>query len=72
MKKRIKITSLNDTLDFIRCANACDGDVIVTRGKWSVDGKSLIGVASLDMSSDGASVEYEDELMDDFLTQFEV
>ena len=59
MKKMfIKINGISDVATFV--ANAIkveDGDVIVSSGKYSVDGKSLMGVFSLSLR-EGVTVEY--------------
>lgn len=70
---RIKINSLNDAYEFVKHAQDVKGDIIVSKGKFHVDGKSVLGILSLDMS-DGASVTYpeEDIAFGKFLSKFEV
>lgn len=48
----ISIKGLNDVYKFISKAQAVDGDVTVRRGRYNVDGKSVMGVFSVDMSQD--------------------
>ena len=48
----ISIKSLNDVYKFVEKAQAVDGDVTVRRGRYNVDGKSVMGIFSIDMSQD--------------------
>jgi len=48
----ISIKGLQDVYNFISKAQAVDGDITVKRGKYTVDGKSVLGIFSLDMSQD--------------------
>ena len=48
----ISIKGLQDVYNFISKAQAVDGDVTVKRGRYTIDGKSVLGVFSLDMSQD--------------------
>lgn len=63
----MKEISLNWTADvkaFVEAAQGCVGEVKVSSadGKYSVDGKSLLGIFSLDLSKPVmVSVEKEDE-----------
>lgn len=71
--KHIKMTGVKDVCDMVILAQRTLGDVIIKKGHYVVDGKSLMGVFSLDMS-DGVIIEYPktaDDL-DDFLLKFEV
>ena len=53
----IKINAINDIATFTKCAEQVDGDVVVQKGRWSVDGRSLMGMFSVDPST-GITVEY--------------
>ncbi len=55
--KYIKITGLNDLSNFVIEASKVKGDVLVYRGKFCVDGKSLMGMMSINIS-EGCKVEY--------------
>ena len=58
MKKMIiSIHGINDVYEFIRQSTAVSGDVTVSRGKYSCDGRSIMGVFSIDMSQN-VTVEY--------------
>ena len=69
----ISIKGLHDVYTFISKAQAVDGDVTVQRGRFSVDGKSVMGVFSVDMSQD-VTVIYPTSAVefDQFCEQFKV
>lgn len=71
--KLIKIIGINDLSDFITKANEVDGDILVQKGKFVVDGKSLLGIMSIDISS-GAKIEYPEDAVDfdTYLERFEI
>lgn len=72
MKKMvIAIHGINDLNQFIQHARTVDGDVLVSRGKFVVDGKSIMGVFSIDVSQ-GCTVEYPEDATDfeEFISQF--
>lgn len=70
--KLIKIIGINDLSDFITKANEVEGDILVQKGKFVVDGKSLLGIMSIDISS-GAKIEYPEDAIefDKYLERFE-
>ena len=70
---RIKINSLNDVYDFVKHAQDVEGDIVVSKGIFHVDGKSVLGILSLDMS-DGVNVMYPEEAtaFDEFLSKFKI
>ena len=69
----ISIKGLNDVYKFIQTAQTVDGDVTITRGRYSVDAKSILGVFSLDLSQD-VTIEYPESAteFETFITQFKV
>ena len=69
----ISIKGLNDVYKFIQAAQEVEGDVTVSRGRYSVDAKSVLGVFSLDMSQD-VTVEYPQVAtsFEAFISQFQV
>ena len=72
MKKLyVKIPGINDVNKFVSHARMVQGDILVSRGKFCVDGKSVLGMFSLDVS-DGCTVEYPDEAeeFERFLQEF--
>lgn len=68
----IKMTNITDLTTFVVNASKVEGDVIVRKGKYVIDGKSLMGLMSIDVST-GATVEYPEEAkeFDAYVQQFE-
>ena len=53
MKKVIiRLVSIDDVKEFVKKANLLDYDVDLSLGKYTVDGKSIMGIFSLDLSRD--------------------
>lgn len=73
MNKTIKLKELSDIYSFVQEASKVDGDVLVQRGKFTVDAKSILGILSLDMSQ-GALITYPEDAndFDNYLSNFEV
>ena len=72
MKKvNIKILNINDVDAFVQKARMVDGDILVSRGKFCVDGKSVLGMFSLNVS-EGCQVEYPEDAkeFEEFLQNF--
>lgn len=72
MKKMfIKINGVSDVSAFVANAIQIDGDVTVTKGKYVINGKSLMGMFSLDLST-GIIVEYPEHALtfEDFIKNF--
>ncbi len=38
--------------DFVRCTSKIDSDVLISSGHRSVDGKSIVGILTLDLSQE--------------------
>jgi hypothetical protein len=61
----IAINGVHDVYEFIAAASKVDGDVLLSRGKFAVDGKSFLGVFAIDISQDvivtypASAVEFE-------------
>ena len=53
----IKITEIDDVNKFVQYAKNVRGDVLVSRGQFCIDGKSILGIYSLDVSQ-GCTVQY--------------
>lgn len=68
---RIKINGIADVTRFVQAAKEVEGDIILEKGRFCVDGKSILGVLSLDMSS-GVIIEYPKEALEfaSFLQEF--
>lgn len=71
-KKIIKIHLIKDVQELTRQASLVVGDVIVRRGHFSVDCRSLMGLISIDLTQ-GATIEYPEEAFafESFLSNFE-
>lgn len=72
MKKAfIKITEIDDVNKFVQYAKNVRGDVLVSRGQFCIDGKSILGIYSLDVSQ-GCTVQYpeNEKEFDEFIQQF--
>lgn len=67
----VKIHGINDMTSFVKIASTVEGDVTCRKGRYVVDGKSIMGVMSLDIST-GVTVEYPKsaEEFDLFISQF--
>lgn len=67
----IKITEIDDVNKFVQYAKNVRGDVLVSRGQFCIDGKSILGIYSLDVSQ-GCAVQYpeNEKEFDEFIQQF--
>ena len=73
MKRNIKISGISDATTLVTKASAVEGDVTITRGRYSIDAKSIMGVFSIDLSA-GVIIEYPDgEIeLDKYCKKFEI
>ena len=69
--KMVKITTISDVKDLINYTRAVDGDVLIKKGNYIVDGTSILGVLSLDMSTP-VEIEYPQDALEleGFLNNF--
>ena len=69
----ISIHGLYDVYMFIEKAQAVEGDVTIKRGVYCADGKSALGVLSIDMSQN-VTVTYPTSALEfeDFIEKFKV
>lgn len=67
----IKINGISDVTEFVKQASQVFGDVAVQKGRFVVDGKSVMGMFSLDLSN-GATVFYPLDAKDfeDYVKKF--
>ena len=67
----IKIAEIDGVNKFVQHARNVQGDVLVSRGQFCVDGKSILGMYSLDVSQ-GCTVQYPEDAIefDEFIQQF--
>lgn len=72
MKKMyITIKDVHDIAIFVNHASKVDGDVTCKRGKYVIDGKSIMGIFSID-TSEGMIVEYPENSIEfeQYISQF--
>lgn len=71
-KMQVIIHGINDASHFVAQAAKVSGDVIVKKGRFAVDGKSIMGVMSINIH-DGVVVEYPEGAteFEEFLKQFQ-
>lgn len=50
MEAMIQLNSMTEVKDFVRYASAHKGDITLYSDRYTVDGKSIMGVFSLDLS----------------------
>ena len=50
-KTQIRLSTIADVRDFVNIVAAFDGDVDLISGRYVVDGKSIMGIFSLDLLS---------------------
>lgn len=72
--KRIKIHNITDISNMVHDANALSGDVVLRRGKFAVDGTSLLGVISIVNTEEPVIIEYPEDAkeFDEFISQFAI
>jgi len=68
MITRVNINNIEAVKGFCKACNSLDCEVTVTSGRYSVDGKSIMGIFSLDLS-ENLLVEFTRELTN---TEYEV
>lgn len=70
--KFIKMSDINDIVNFVNEASKVESDINVLKGRYIINGKSIMGVMSIDMST-GMTVEYPADAIDfeNFISQFE-
>lgn len=74
MKKMyVAINAINKVTEFVQKASQVDGDVICTKGRYTIDCKSIMGVFSIDIS-EGIMVEYPETATDfeEYISQFKI
>ena len=74
MKKMyVAINTINKVTEFVQKASQVDGDVICSKGRYTVDGKSIMGIFSIDVS-EGIIVEYPETAIEfeEYISQFKM
>lgn len=57
----VKLNSVTDVNGFVDLASMCPGSVTVFSGRYIIDGKSLMGIYSIDLSNK-IKVEFDGEI----------
>ena len=75
VKRIISMNGITDVTKMVTLAMVCDGDIIISSGRYAVDAKSILGVFSIDLTK-GVTIEYPEELtgteFDEFMKTFEI
>lgn len=69
----VKMNGIQDVMTFVKIASSIDGDILVKKGIYCIDGKSLMGMFSIDLTN-GVVIEYPDDaiILDEFLDNYKV
>lgn len=59
-EKKIRLNAMDEVKDFIDAAGKCNYDVDVSCNRTVIDGKSLMGVLSMDLTKE-LTVKYSEE-----------
>lgn len=62
----IKLDTIEDVKDFVNTVSMCNFDVDLISGRYAVDGKSIMGIFSLDLSKPIKAEIYSDDC-DEFI-----
>ena len=73
IEKTIRITQIQDIYDFVHKASLVDGDVLVKKNSYCIDGTSLLGMFSID-TTNPVTVSYPADAIEfaEFVKIFEV
>lgn len=75
VKRLISMNGITDVTKMVTLAMMCDGDIVISSGRYAIDAKSILGVFSLDLTR-GVNIEYPEELVgtefDEFIKTFEI
>lgn len=66
----IKLSTIADVRDFVNAVAAFDGEVDLSSGRYVVDGKSIMGIFSLDLLSPIKLTVYSDNA-DELITKIQ-
>ena len=69
----VKINGITEVTNLAQKAHFVDGDIYVKKGIYCIDGKSIMGLFSIDMSN-GVTIAYPSEAIDfeNYIKQFKV
>ncbi len=69
--KNIRLVTIQDVQDLVRILINFNGDVDLVSGRYIVDGKSLLGIFSLDMMKPIQVKVHDDKIADDLFKAIE-
>ena len=58
---KIALTTINDVKSFVDTVSRCDFAIDLSSGRYTVDGKSIMGIFSLDLSKPISLLAYTDD-----------
>ena len=58
---KIALTTINDVKSFVDTVSRCDFGIDLSSGRYTVDGKSIMGIFSLDLSRPLSLLAYTDD-----------
>ncbi len=58
---KIALTTINDVKNFVDTVSRCDFAIDLSSGRYTVDGKSIMGIFSLDLSKPISLLAYTDD-----------
>lgn len=65
----IKLTTIEDVYALVRTLMAFDGEVDLESGRYKVDGRSLLGIFSLDLTKPVKLIFHDEEKAEELFTQ---
>ena len=63
---KIRLSTIADVRDFVNAVAACETDIDLASGRYLVDGKSIMGIFSLDLLSPITLTAHSDDTDDLF------
>jgi len=61
----LKLITLDDVKDYLKKVESCDYDIVLSKGKFSTDGKSLMGILAM-LGGTNIIAHIQNEFIEDF------
>ncbi len=61
IERKIALTTINDVKNFVNTVTRCDFSIDLSSDRYRVDGKSIMGIFSLDLSKPITLLAYTDD-----------
>ncbi len=61
IERKITLSTINDVKNFVNVVTFCDFSIDLSSGRYTVDGKSIMGIFSLDLSKPITLLAYTDD-----------